>query len=145
MSEPKLVQAGQVFRHFKKGNLYLVLAIAEAVGSICREPVIEDDPDDEVVVYVPMSGGIHARLLSDYDGLGTIVFQATYTGSPRPNGLGASEKLVVYVGLYDNPHGNRPCVRPISEWTEEVKGRVTEPGSHGEGMDAMVPRYTRVS
>lgn len=55
-----------------------------------------------------------------------VIAVADYTGAFEMGTLGQTEgfpegeKLVVYVGLYDNPHGNRPCVRTVNEWVEEV-------------------------
>lgn len=72
------VCVGQVYRHFK-GNLYLVLAVADYTG---------ERSDDG--------------------------------GKNFPSGFVEGTRLVVYVGLYDNPHGNRPCVRPEWEWFQQV-------------------------
>ena len=58
-------------------------------------------------------------------------------------GFPEGEKLVTYVGLYDNPKGNRACSRSLAEWLKEVPCRVM--ASDGEGHDGMAPRFTRVS
>lgn len=51
---------------------------------------------------------------------------ADYTGGNTghgrndPRGFPEGEKMVVYIGLYDNPHGNRVCTRPVAEWRENL-------------------------
>ena len=42
-------------------------------------------------------------------------------------GFPEGEKLVVYIGLYDNPHGNRECVRPASEFGANLVGEALTP------------------
>ena len=87
MTDPTDVAPGQTYRHFKKGDLYKVLAVADYTGA--------HDFKHEWEVK---------------DGADTLGIR----------GLPEGEKMVTYVGLYDNPHGNRPCVRPLSEWVEDV-------------------------
>lgn len=68
---------------------------------------------------------------NDRDGQGTVT------------GFHEGEKLVTYIGLYDNPHGNRPCSRPLSEWVAMVDVPAPqEVGPDGKVYDIGVP--TRV-
>lgn len=64
-----------------------------------------------------------------YGRLYRVLVIADYTGerrqkpqilTPYTQGFDEGEKLVVYLGLYDNPHGNRECSRPLYEWLERV-------------------------
>lgn len=60
--------------------------------------------------------GNHYRVLdiADYTG------ENTGHGRNDPRGFPEGELLVVYIGLYDNPHGNRVCTRPVSEWSQNL-------------------------
>lgn len=59
-----------------------------------------------------------------------VLFITDYTGAHGPvvpfrleadiEGFPEGTKIVVYIGLYDNPHGNRECSRPVREWLEEL-------------------------
>jgi len=61
------------------------------------------------------SGRLYMVLaVSDYTGDYGCVRAVGVVGFPE------GEKLVTYIGLYDNPHGNRPCTRSLVEWTEPV-------------------------
>jgi len=77
-----------------------------------------------------------------------VLAVADYTGERKlhpvdglASGFPESEKLVVYVGLYDNPCGNRPCTRPLSEWSQEIE---TQCPFHAD-KKVRRPRYTKVS
>lgn len=107
-AERDAVVPGSVWKHYKKGDIYMVLAVADYTGSHAFKHEWEKDDDHKMR---PTTMGIR--------------------------GFPEGEKLVVYIGLYDNPHGNRPCTRPLSEWKEGIRwdplgGRA-------------IPRYARVS
>lgn len=80
-----------------------------------------------------------------------VLAVADYTGERRlqqhslATGFPEGEKLVVYIGLYDNPHGNRVCTRPVHEWVELVE---TTPEQRalcgGDQHKPYRPRYGRV-
>lgn len=65
-----------------------------------------------------------------YGRLYRVLSISDYTGERRQKpgvltrheqGFDEGEKLVTYLGLYDNPHGNRECSRPLYEWIERVE------------------------
>lgn len=126
------IAALQTFRHYKKGDLYLVLFLAEVEGSHYMKE------NDLLTCYVddPEKG---VRTMPIVRGVPGTLFDACYTGEPQD--ISDGEKLVVYVGLYDNPRGNRPCARPLEEWTGKVQ--VKHEGLNGELVD--VDRYRRVT
>jgi hypothetical protein len=95
-----------------------------------------------------VSGGIyqhykgnfyHALTLADYTGERKLHKDGLASGFPE------GEKLVVYLGCYNNPHGNRACTRPLTEWGEPVE---TTPEQRtilgGDPRQILRPRYVRV-
>lgn len=68
---------------------------------------------------------------------------ADYTGA---KGLLEGEKLVVYIALYNNPHGNHEMVRPVSEWVQSVETTLEQRlRLGGDPVKPMRPRYERIS
>lgn len=111
-----MVNPGETYLHFKKGNRYLVLLVADMKES----EFVQEGTD--VVIYAQY-GVISATKDRDLDvfrrhDAPIKLLEACYTGKPKH--LISDERLVIYVGLYDNPHGNRVCVRPESEWESEI-------------------------
>jgi hypothetical protein len=103
-----VTKAGEVYRHYK-GNLYLVLHVADYTG---ENPMEQES-------------------------------KPTWSDKNVPVGFFEGTRLIVYVGLYNNPKGNRPCVRSEAEWNERVQWECTAQdvnrakGEHG-------PRYILV-
>lgn len=129
-----------VFRHYKKGNLYLALFIAKWCGT-----------DHELKEGDTLALSISAFterlwLFPSSQANESTILSPCYTGDLTR--IPSRESLVVYVGLYDNPHGNRPCARPVSEWNEEVDVYDASIGAVVRGFDLIpfkVRRYTKIS
>lgn len=125
---------GDVYLHYK-GGLYLVLA--RAVPGMLREL-------REGVKLAVFSNGLGVGICALEDFGKTmheyffLLFKADYTGEPIE--ATRAGDLVVYVGLYDNPKGNRVCVRPLAEWNHPV---TVKPPPRWDAS-APVLRYRRV-
>lgn len=110
------VKAGEVYKHYKNRK-YLVLGVAFPSGT--SDFIAEGEAFAIWVSYDLLRGTrLVATPVALYDGQGvTKLIDADYTGrSGDVRGI----LLVAYVGLYDNPKGNRVCLRPIDEWSEVV-------------------------
>jgi len=70
-------------------------------------------------VYRHYKGGLYRVFgVADYTGEHGDVFPSAH--HPKTEGFPEGEKLVVYIGLYDNPRGNRLCTRPVREWVAKL-------------------------
>lgn len=112
----------------------LMLAIAKAISE-ARADVVAGS------VYRHYKGNLyHGLAVADYTGERRLHKDGLASGFPE------GEKLVVYLGLYDNPHGNRVCTRPLSEWGEPVE---TTPEQRlllgGDSHAPYRPRYTKIA
>lgn len=120
------------FRHYK-GNLYLALHLAtfdRPAGLFLRE-------GDNLGVFTRNGSELRVTALDLCSTMPLIHTRVVYTGTERR--IENEESLVIYIGLYDNPKGNRVCARPQSEWSEMV---VVEDPTIGKRY---IHRYSRVS
>jgi len=82
----------------------------------------------------------HGLAVADYTGERKLHRDGLASGFPE------GEKLVVYIGCYDNPHGNRVCTRPLSEWGEPVEATLEQRKLLGDDIHKPYrPRYTKIA
>lgn len=138
MLSPFQFPDGSVWRHYK-GNKYFVLGVA---AMTCDRDMKEGTKFALWVTYDQKKLGDFVTCIlcepeQNYEGHGVFLGHADYTGSKTRGS--ADEPLIVYIGLYDNPKGNRLCMRPLSEWDEMVY-----PESAQFSGEARVQRYVKV-